>query len=130
MTPWTISHQVPPFMEFSKNPGVGWHFLLQRIIPTRGPNSPLQCLCTASDFFLPEPSEKLTDLENKFVVTRGEAQGEREIGSSGLTCTSILLKINRDRDAKSLRTFTKDPIQLTSRLRIQTIVDLNAQPIL
>ena len=63
------------------------------------------------------------------MITLGEAQGKREIGSSGLTCISILLKINRDRDAKSLRSFTKDPIQLTSRLRIQTIVDLNAQPI-
>ena len=34
-TPWTVAHQAPLSMGFSrKNTGVGCHFLLQRIFPT------------------------------------------------------------------------------------------------
>ena len=36
-TPWTIAHQAPPSMEFSrKSTGVGCHFLLHGIFPTQG----------------------------------------------------------------------------------------------
>ena len=38
-TPWTVAHQAPLSMEFSKkDTGVGYHFLLQRIFPTQGSN--------------------------------------------------------------------------------------------
>ena len=34
---WTVAHQAPPPMGFSrKNTGVGGHFLLQGIFPTQG----------------------------------------------------------------------------------------------
>ena len=36
--PWTAAHQAPLSMGFSKNPGVGCHFLLQRIFPAQGLN--------------------------------------------------------------------------------------------
>ena len=44
-TPWTIAHQAPPSMEFSrKSTGVGCHFLLHGIFPTQGLDSGhLQC---------------------------------------------------------------------------------------
>ena len=39
---WTVAHQVPLSMGFfSKNPGVGCHFLLQGIFPIQGCNLPL-----------------------------------------------------------------------------------------
>ena len=43
VTPWTVAHQAPLSVEFSrqgkwKPTGVGCHFLLQDIIPTRGSN--------------------------------------------------------------------------------------------
>ena len=43
VTPWTVSHQFPLFMGFSrhKNTWVGCHFLLQGIFPTQGLNSHL-----------------------------------------------------------------------------------------
>ena len=42
-TPWTVTHQTPPSMEFpSKNTGVGSHFFLQGIFPTQGSNPGLQ----------------------------------------------------------------------------------------
>ena len=38
--PWTVAHQTPLSMGFSKqDTGVGCHFLLQRIFPTQGLNS-------------------------------------------------------------------------------------------
>ena len=42
-TPWTVAHQTPPSMGFSrqkycKSTGVGCHFLLQGIFPTQGSN--------------------------------------------------------------------------------------------
>ena len=41
-TPWTVTHQTPPSMEFpSKNTGVGSHFFLQGIFPTQGSNPDL-----------------------------------------------------------------------------------------
>ena len=43
-TSWTVAHQVPLSMEFSKNTGVDCHFLLQRIFPTQGLNPCLQHL--------------------------------------------------------------------------------------
>ena len=36
--PWTAAHQAPLSMGFSKNPGMGCHFLLQRIFPAQGLN--------------------------------------------------------------------------------------------
>ena len=37
VTPWTVAHKAPLSMGFSgKNTGVGCHFLLQGIFPTRG----------------------------------------------------------------------------------------------
>ena len=37
VTPWAVAHQVPLSMGFpSKNTGVGYHALLQGIIPTQG----------------------------------------------------------------------------------------------
>ena len=40
VTPWTIAHQVPLWMGFpGKNNGVGFHFLLQGIVPTLGLSS-------------------------------------------------------------------------------------------
>ena len=45
VTPWTVALQVPLSMGFpSKNTGMGCHFLLQGIFPTRGPNLGLLCL--------------------------------------------------------------------------------------
>ena len=45
VTPWTVAHQIPLFMEFSsKNTGMGCHFLLQGIILTQGLNPHLLCL--------------------------------------------------------------------------------------
>ena len=39
MIPWAVACWAPLFMEFfSKNTGVGCHFLLQRIFPTQGSN--------------------------------------------------------------------------------------------
>ena len=39
VSPWTVDHQAPLSMEFSrKNTGMGCHFLLQGIYPTRGSN--------------------------------------------------------------------------------------------
>ena len=39
MTPWTVAHQASLSMRFfSKNTGVGCHFLLQGIFPTQGSN--------------------------------------------------------------------------------------------
>ena len=35
-TPWTIDHQAPLSMEYSKNIGAGYHFLLQGIFSTPG----------------------------------------------------------------------------------------------
>ena len=35
-TPWTIAHQAPLSMEYSKNIGAGYHFLLQGIFSTPG----------------------------------------------------------------------------------------------
>ena len=36
---WTVAHQAPPSMEFSRQSiGVGCHFLLQRIFPMQGSN--------------------------------------------------------------------------------------------
>ena len=37
-TPWTIACQAPLSMGFSRNTGVGCHFLLQGIFPTQGSN--------------------------------------------------------------------------------------------
>ena len=38
-TPWTVAHEAPPSMRFSgKNTGLGCHFLLQGIFPTKGLN--------------------------------------------------------------------------------------------
>ena len=38
-TPWTVAHQAPPSMGFSRQEsGVGCHFLLQGIFPTQGSN--------------------------------------------------------------------------------------------
>ena len=31
VTPWTVAHQAPLSVEFPKNTGVGYHFLLQGI---------------------------------------------------------------------------------------------------
>ena len=40
--PWTIAHQVPLAMEFSRqNTGAGCHFLLQGIFPPQGSKPPL-----------------------------------------------------------------------------------------
>ena len=39
--PWTIAHQAPLSMGFSKNTGVGSHSLLQGIFPIQGLNSGL-----------------------------------------------------------------------------------------
>ena len=40
VTPWTVAHQAPLFMEISpgKNIGVGCHALLQGMFPTQGSN--------------------------------------------------------------------------------------------
>ena len=39
VTPWTAAHQAPLSMHSpGKNTGVGWHFLLQGILPTQGSN--------------------------------------------------------------------------------------------
>ena len=44
-TPWTVTHQAPLSMGFpGKNPGMGCHFLFQRIFPTQGLNPRLLCL--------------------------------------------------------------------------------------
>ena len=41
-TPWTVAHQAPLFMRFSRQEyGVGCYSLLQMIFPTRGSNLPL-----------------------------------------------------------------------------------------
>ena len=58
---WTVAHQAPPSMGFSrKNTGVGGHFLLQGIFPTQGlkprslalqVNSLLLQICEVSDCF-------------------------------------------------------------------------------
>ena len=41
-TPWTVTHQTPPSMGFSRqDTGVGCHFLLQEIFPTQGLNPSL-----------------------------------------------------------------------------------------
>ena len=38
-TPWTVAYQDPPSMDFpGKSTGVGYHFLLQGILPTQGLN--------------------------------------------------------------------------------------------
>ena len=38
-TPWTVAHQAPLSMGFSRqDTGVGCHFLLQEIFPTQGSN--------------------------------------------------------------------------------------------
>ena len=38
-TPWTVAHQAPLSVESpDKNTGVGSHFLLQGIFPTKGSN--------------------------------------------------------------------------------------------
>ena len=52
-TPWTVAHQAPPPMGFSRqDTGVGCHFLLQGIFPTQGSNPGLphyrQMLCPLS----------------------------------------------------------------------------------
>ena len=53
-SPWTVAHQVPLFMGLSgKNTIGGYHFLLQRISPTKRSNLHLQhwqanCLCLGS----------------------------------------------------------------------------------
>ena len=42
VTPWTVAHQAPPSMEFSRQEyGVDCHFLLQGIFLTQGSNSGL-----------------------------------------------------------------------------------------
>ena len=37
-TPWTVAYQAPLFMAFSKNTGVGCHFLLQGVSLTQESN--------------------------------------------------------------------------------------------
>ena len=38
-TPWTVAHQTPPSLGFSRqDTGVGCHFLLQETFPTQGLN--------------------------------------------------------------------------------------------
>ena len=52
VTPWTVPHQAPLSMEFPKNTGVGYHFLLQGIFLTWGSNPGLLCLLHwQADFF-------------------------------------------------------------------------------
>ena len=38
VTPWTVVCQAPLCVRFSKNTGVGCHFLFQGIFPTQGSN--------------------------------------------------------------------------------------------
>ena len=44
VTTWTVVCQAPLSMEFSKNTGVGYHFLLKGIFLTQGSNLHLLCL--------------------------------------------------------------------------------------
>ena len=60
VTPWTVAHQAPPSMGFSRQEsGVGCHFLLQGISPTQGSNPGLlhyrQMLYHLSDHGSPIP---------------------------------------------------------------------------
>ena len=42
VTPWTVAHQVPLSMRFSRqDTGVSGHFLLQKVFPTQGSNPSL-----------------------------------------------------------------------------------------
>ena len=44
-TPWTVAHQAPLSMRFSRQEyGMGCHFILQGIFPTQGSNPHLLCL--------------------------------------------------------------------------------------
>ena len=54
-TPWTVAHQAPLSMEFSrcKNTGVSCHFILQGIFPTQGSNLCLLCLLPWQGYTLP-----------------------------------------------------------------------------
>ena len=55
-TPWTVAHQAPPFMVFSRqDTGVGSHCLLQGIFPTQGRNL---FSCMIGGFFTTEPPGK------------------------------------------------------------------------
>ena len=51
--PWTVVHQTPLSWNFpGKNTEVGYHFLLQGIVPTQGWNLSLLCLLPwRADFF-------------------------------------------------------------------------------
>ena len=79
VTPWTIAHQAPLSMEFSrqeywssimcmekkkKNTGVGCHFLLQGIFPTQGLNPGLLHLlhCRADSLPLTHPGSPIFNI--------------------------------------------------------------------
>ena len=59
-TPRAVAHQAPLSMRFPSKPiGVGYHFLLQGILPTQGLNPCLlQVSCAAGRFFITEPAGK------------------------------------------------------------------------
>ena len=53
-TPWTVAHQAPPSMRFSRQEyGVGCHFLLQGIFTTQGSNQHFLCLLHWQTYSLP-----------------------------------------------------------------------------
>ena len=56
MTPWTVACQAPLSMGFSKNTGVGCHFLLQGTLP--GPVIKSLSPALAGGFFTTEPPGK------------------------------------------------------------------------
>ena len=52
--PWTVVHQTLSWNFPGKNTEVGYHFLLQGMVPTQGWNLSLLCLLLwRADFFLP-----------------------------------------------------------------------------
>ena len=53
VTPWSVAHQAPLSMGFSsKNTGVGYHALFQRIFPTQGSNPCLAFPALVGRFFI------------------------------------------------------------------------------
>ena len=66
-TPWTVAHQAPHPWDFpGKSNGVGCHFLLQGVFPTRGLN-----LCLLSLLHWQASSLRLSQLESRKVHDRG-----------------------------------------------------------
>ena len=78
--PWTIAHQAPLSMEFSrKNNGVGCHFLLQRIFPTQG--SVLYLLCLLHSVTYDSLKNSLISCDQQYIMDN---------------CTVLFLKLWND----------------------------------